>query len=198
MVRDGLLRSRVEVTNDAILDAVGRAEGEALLDLGCGEGWLTHLLIERGWKAVGVDASPELITAARDGPGEFLCVEYKQLKSVLTGRSFACVIANFSLLGDSSTESALRASVHHLHSGGRLVIQTLHPVIITPYLDGWRQEDWTGMSESCAPQPWYFRTLQSWITLLTELDLRLVNLREPRADGAAQPSSLLLVADRAT
>lgn len=83
MVRDGLLRSRIEVTNAAILDAVGRAEGEALLDLGCGEGWLTHLLVERGWKAVGVDACPELIEAARSGPGEFLCAEYEQLESIL-------------------------------------------------------------------------------------------------------------------
>lgn len=83
MVRDGLLRSRIEVTNAAILDAVGRAEGEALLDLGCGEGWLTHLLVERGWKAVGVDAIPELIEAAHSGPGEFLCAEYEQLEWIL-------------------------------------------------------------------------------------------------------------------
>lgn len=32
MVRDGLLRSRIEVTNAAILNALGRSEGEALLE----------------------------------------------------------------------------------------------------------------------------------------------------------------------
>lgn len=76
------------------------------------------------------------------------------------------------------------------------MIQTLHPTAITPYLDGWRQEDWNGMTESCSPQPWYFRTLQNWITLLTGLELSLSNLHEPRAEGAERPSSLLLVAER--
>ena len=39
-VRDGRIRSRVAVTNAAILDAIAARPGGRLLDLGCGEGWL--------------------------------------------------------------------------------------------------------------------------------------------------------------
>lgn len=194
LVREGLLRSRVEVTNAAILEAVGPTQSGTLLDLGCGEGWLAHLLVERGWTVLGVDAVSELIETARSGPGEFLCAEYEKLGTVLEGRKLDCVVANFSLLGETSTETALRDSVGHLKPGGRLVIQTLHPCSITPYVDGWRQEDWSGMSDSCAPQPWYFRTLQTWIALLNSLGLKICALLEPRAEGAEHPSSLVLIA----
>ena len=87
LVREGPLRSRVEVTNAAILEAVGPTQSGTLLDLGCGEGWLAHLLVERGWTVLGVDAVSELIETARSGPGELLCAEYEKLGTVLEGAS---------------------------------------------------------------------------------------------------------------
>lgn len=36
-----------------------------MLDLGCGDGAVTQQLVEAGCCAVGVDASPELLEAAR-------------------------------------------------------------------------------------------------------------------------------------
>ena len=35
-----------------------------VLDIGCGEGWLCRALADKGMKVWGVDAIPELITAA--------------------------------------------------------------------------------------------------------------------------------------
>lgn len=39
--------------------------GERVLDIGCGDGALTHKIVERGAEVVGVDNSPELVAAAR-------------------------------------------------------------------------------------------------------------------------------------
>ena len=39
--------------------------GERILDIGCGDGALTHKIVERGADVVGVDNSPELVAAAR-------------------------------------------------------------------------------------------------------------------------------------
>ena len=39
--------------------------GERILDIGCGDGALTHKIAERGADVVGVDNSPELVAAAR-------------------------------------------------------------------------------------------------------------------------------------
>jgi 2-polyprenyl-3-methyl-5-hydroxy-6-metoxy-1,4-benzoquinol methylase len=197
MVRDGMLSSRLMVTDQAILEAVGQGSGGALLDLGCGEGSLGRRLARQGWQVVGTDAVLDLVTAARAaGPGEFFHASYDQLETVLLDRRFEAVVANFSLLGEESVGVALGSARRLLAPGGRLLIQTLHPLSVAPYVDGWRTEDWGSMGgHGCAPTPWYFRTLQSWHASLSANSFTLRDLLEPRAPGALAPSSLLLIAD---
>src|SRR4051794_1032112 len=48
-----------------ILNKLAPVAGERILDLGCGDGALTESLIERGARVVGIDASAEMVTAAR-------------------------------------------------------------------------------------------------------------------------------------
>jgi trans-aconitate methyltransferase len=48
-----------------ILDKLAPRAGERILDLGCGDGALTERLVARGARVVGVDASPEMLEAAR-------------------------------------------------------------------------------------------------------------------------------------
>lgn len=47
-----------------LLDLLDPRPGERILDLGCGDGVLTHQLAERGCEIVGVDSSPEMVEAA--------------------------------------------------------------------------------------------------------------------------------------
>jgi SAM-dependent methyltransferase len=49
----------------AALDLLDPQFGERILDVGCGDGTLTHKIIERGATVVGVDNSPELAAVAR-------------------------------------------------------------------------------------------------------------------------------------
>jgi len=49
----------------AALDLLDPKMGERILDVGCGDGALTHKIIERGAEVVGVDNSPELVAVAR-------------------------------------------------------------------------------------------------------------------------------------
>jgi SAM-dependent methyltransferase len=59
--------------NAAFVPALGAAAlgllapqpGEIILDLGCGDGALTALIEQAGAKAIGLDASPEMVEAAR-------------------------------------------------------------------------------------------------------------------------------------
>jgi trans-aconitate methyltransferase len=48
-----------------VLDLLDPRPGERVLDLGCGEGALTTRLLAAGAEVVGVDASPEMVDAAR-------------------------------------------------------------------------------------------------------------------------------------
>jgi SAM-dependent methyltransferase len=49
----------------AALDLLDPKMGERILDVGCGDGALTHKIVERGADVVGVDNSPELVASAR-------------------------------------------------------------------------------------------------------------------------------------
>ena len=55
----------VPVLGRAVLDLMDPKPGERILDLGCGDGTLTAQIAERGAAVVGVDASPDLLAAAK-------------------------------------------------------------------------------------------------------------------------------------
>ena len=55
----------VPVLGRAVLDLMDPRPGERILDLGCGDGALTAQIAERGAAVVGVDASPDLLAAAK-------------------------------------------------------------------------------------------------------------------------------------
>ena len=48
-----------------VVELLAPRAGERILDLGCGDGPLTKKLADLGYEVVGVDASEEMITAAR-------------------------------------------------------------------------------------------------------------------------------------
>lgn len=192
-VRGGVIKSRV-VTDRAILNAVGSAAGQNLLDLGCGEGSLARRFTSVGWQVTGIDAVPELLDQARAAGGEsYLEGTYDELSRYFPERSFDCIVANFSLLGDESTRSAVDASATLLKPAGRFWIQTLHPETLGPSPPGWRAETWSTLGElSCQSSPWYARDLDGWRSLFPT---RLWSLREQSVeDGDGRLLSLILCA----
>ena len=64
-VREGRIASRKNGTDAAIVEACRAHPGMTVLDVGCGEGWLSRALASSGATVVGVDASEPLIIAAR-------------------------------------------------------------------------------------------------------------------------------------
>ncbi len=107
------------------------------------------------------------------------------------------LVCNFSLIGKESVEGLMRAVPGLLMPRGTLVIQTLHPLVACgdlPYRDGWRAGSWQGFDEAFTdPAPWYFRTLGSWIALLSRHRLRLIEMLEPLLPSTSQPASVIFV-----
>ena len=62
--------------------AVSRMElraGEAVLDLGCGNGWATRMLADvTGGRAIGIDGAANMIARARELSGEYPDLSFKQ------------------------------------------------------------------------------------------------------------------------
>jgi 2-polyprenyl-3-methyl-5-hydroxy-6-metoxy-1,4-benzoquinol methylase len=200
-VRSGHIESRRLVTDNAIIDAVLAGQPDTVVDLGCGEGWLVRVLNAQGIHAIGVDAVPALIEQARDAGGEFHVVSYEDITAGLTSLKADALVCNFALLGKASVEDLLLALPALLEDGGRLIVQTVHPLIACgeqAYADGWRQEEWTGFGTAFpSPAPWYFRTLESWVALFVQSGWRLCELREPLHPGTGKPASVIFIVQRA-
>lgn len=198
-VREGRIESRRLATDAAIIDAVRTCAPRRVLDAGCGEGWLVRALTADGMTAVGIDASAPLVAAANaEGGGEFVVRSYAEFADhpLSIGTDFDAVVFNFSLL-DDDIAPILLAARQVLSPTGALLIQTVHPwqaLGESPYSDGWRTEEFKSFGNGFSkPMPWFYRTLQSWINLLTECGYRIDGMQEPLHPDTQRPLSLLLI-----
>lgn len=198
-VREGIIASRRTVTDRAIVSAVLRHQPSSVLDLGCGEGWLCRALAPSVPHCVGVDASPELIEMARlSGGARYLELSYSALiaNPAGAGTGFDIIVANFSLL-DECTADLVMALGQATRTGGRLVVQTVHPWSIRDeYHTGWRTEKFASFgSEEWTPMPWFFRTIENWISVFGEMWC-LERIEEPCMDDGSFPISLIMTASK--
>ncbi len=200
-IRHGEVLSRERVTNGAILEAISTGAPRTLLDLGCGEGWLSHQCARQGIEVLGTDAVAELTAIAAESapPGaRFQTLTYQQIAAGGLDEQFDAVVANFSLLGDRSLDDLFQALPKLLRPGGCVLVQTLHPLLVCaehPYEDGWREGSWAGFSAAFrAPAPWYFRTMESWMRLFRRHDLVVKDVREPVDPLSGQPASVIFQA----
>jgi 2-polyprenyl-3-methyl-5-hydroxy-6-metoxy-1,4-benzoquinol methylase len=199
-VRGRAMESRRVATDQAILDAVLACGGERVLDVGCGEGWLSRRLDQAGRDVVGFDGSPALIEEARGGGGgvRFIALDYDAFASDpgAVGVDYDVAVCNFSLLGEhvGGLLAGLRCVTR---PGGHLLVQTVHPFFLAGtarYEDGWQEENYESLPGEWSPMPWYFRTFGSWVRELGLAGWRLDACREPLHPATGQPVSLILVA----
>ncbi len=199
-VRDGQIESRRLVTDQAVLAAIRSRSPRTVLDIGCGEGWLARALSGDGIGVIGVDVVPALIESARRAhpDGDYRIVSYESIAAGTFDVRVDLAVANFSLIGADAVDSLIRHVPSLLASRGHLIVQTLHPATAgggLPYVDGWRPGSWAGFGPDFTdPAPWYFRTIESWVSLLARSGFVLRELREPVHPTTGNPASLLLVA----
>lgn len=199
-VRNGEIESRLLVTNAAIIKTVLDKSPKNVLDIGCGEGWLTRKLVHSGINCLGVDVVPELIDAAQKaGHGRFRLLTYEDVSLTTLIEKFDVIVCNFSLLGNESVLHLFQQIPSILNNDGCLIVQTLHPVVScgdTHYEDGWREGSWDGFNEEFSdPAPWYFRTMASWQTLFTDNNFHLSNIQEPQNPKTGQPASVIFTGE---
>jgi SAM-dependent methyltransferase len=104
----------------ALVEALQPQAGERILDLGCGDGFLTQQIAESGATLVGVDSSPQMVKAAtergvdaRHAEGEALPFEGE----------FDAVFSNAALHWMSDQDAVLRGVHRALKPGGRFVAE---------------------------------------------------------------------------
>lgn len=192
------IESRILTTNKIIIDTILEKEPKKVLDVGCGEGWLSRALSNLGINVLGIDAVPELVKEAkRQGGGRFELLSYQELSNGSIKEKFDVVVCNFSLLGNESVNTLFGCLTDLLKEDGFLIIQTLHPFSEFKgydYKDGWRKGTWTGFSDKFTnPPPWYFRTLATWKHLFHENSIDLGEIIESRNPKTQSLASIVFV-----
>jgi 2-polyprenyl-3-methyl-5-hydroxy-6-metoxy-1,4-benzoquinol methylase len=192
------IANRQLVTNRSIIDAVLSRNAHTVIDIGCGEGWLTRELTARGMDVLGVDVVPTFIERSQAiGIGKFAAATYSEIAMGRLGKKFDLAVANFSLFGNESVTSLFRSFRSILNPHGTVIVQTLYPIAACgdlPYLDGWRASSWAGFSDDFTdPAPWYFRTLATWVELFTANGLTIVEIREPIHPQTGKPAAAIFI-----
>jgi trans-aconitate methyltransferase len=104
----------------SLLDLLQPQAGERILDLGCGDGFLTSHIAESGAAVVGVDSSPEMVRAARARGLEVHCLDAEALNFEV---EFDAVFSNAALHWMPNQRTVLSKVKQALKPGGRLVAE---------------------------------------------------------------------------
>lgn len=106
----------------------GEVRGLCVLDAGCGTGYLSRKLQERGARVIGIDHAEEMIRIAREkAPDlEFHVDSCSELAGV-GDRAVDLVIANYVLMDTPDLEGTLKAFARVLKDGGVAVVVFSHP-----------------------------------------------------------------------
>lgn len=131
----GDLHKEVMLTPN-LLRLIGDVKDKAVLDAGCGEGYLSRLLAERGARVTAVDFSDRMIELAEERTTDVETIQYEQANlenlNQLADGQFDLVISNMVVQDVSDLPAALIELHRVLKSGGYFVFSILHPCFITP------------------------------------------------------------------
>jgi ubiquinone/menaquinone biosynthesis C-methylase UbiE len=135
-------RSLIDPT---LLRVVGNCRGLEVMDLGCGNGYLSRRLARGGARVIAVDASPRMIRNAKaHDPGDslgisYLCESASRLEGIPSSR-FDVVFANMSLMDIDDAKGAVKEAGRALKRGGRFVASISHPCFDVDSHSGWTAE----------------------------------------------------------
>ena len=186
-------------TNKAIEKILDEALEKKILDVGCGEGWLTRRLTKMGKKAVGIDAVEALLINARSkGKESFYRISYQD---IIDGHQvpeapYDIAVFNFCLYQKDGLCELLQNCKKSLRENGSIIIQTLHPYFLLhnglKYKSQTISDSWKGLPGNFSDgHPWYARTFEDWMSVIFESEMKLIALRET-VDANRTPISLIL------
>ncbi len=104
----------------AVLTLLDPKPGERILDLGCGDGVLTEKLVDAGAVVVGVDASPDMIVAAR---ARGLDAQVMDGQALTFNGDFDAVFSNAALHWMLEPKPVVAGVYRALKPGGRFVAE---------------------------------------------------------------------------
>jgi len=119
--------------NPVIFEILGDVKGLSILDLACGQGYLSRILVQKGAQVIGVDVSEKMLEIARKSESsEPLGVKYIHCNSAdmsdIDGASMDCVVSTFGFHDIKEIEGTIKECSRVLKDRGKLVFAIPHPL----------------------------------------------------------------------
>ncbi len=186
------------LNSDPVLwDFVGDVRGLAVLDAGCGTGYLANKLHERGASVVGVDVAEEMIRIATASyPAVTFRVDSVSELRTVGDAEIDVIVSNYVLMDTPDLGAALRAFFRVLKPGGHVVAVFSHPCFPQgeemtedehgasyrwdfPYFEARRRVDapWAHFTSRFI---WFHRPLSDYWKAFKDAGFGVVDFEEPR------------------
>ena len=177
------------------LQIVGDVSGLTVLDAGCGEGYLSRILMHRGAQVTGIDISPRLVEMARTkDPTGNITYQVADLSQPLPAyQDHFDLIASFFVLNDVSDYRGFLSTLGSvLKRAGRLVLFMNNPYSlvvrghITDYFAASGQAvPYRGLAEAGVKVHFYHRTLEEYLAASISAGFQLQRLVDvPTPEGS--------------
>ncbi|RAJ25158.1 ubiquinone/menaquinone biosynthesis C-methylase UbiE [Gelidibacter algens] len=158
-------------TNEAVVNLLKNSKANKILDIGCGEGWLTRAITNMGKTGIGIDATAILLENAKEkGKETYYHLSYKDLSEgkKLAEAPFEAIVFNFCIYQNEELIPLLKKLRESLTITGEIIIQTMHPFFLIqnslPYTSQWIPDSWKGLSGNFSDgHAWYARTFEGWL-----------------------------------
>lgn len=177
--------------NPTIFRLLGDIQGKRILDAGCGNGYLSRLMVERGAQVVGVEpATGPFGYAQRMEERQGLGITYFQRDLSRLGDldgPFDAVVANMVFLDIRDWRSALANCIETLRRDGLLVYSLTHPVWVPGHDREWTEKGHVEISEYLNEYELrldvsvnFHRPLSTYVNETIRLGCSIAEMAEPR------------------
>lgn len=153
-----------------VIELLAPRAGERILDLGCGEGALAEVLQNAGCKVIGVDASPELVAAARARGVQAFVADGEALAF---DREFDAVFSNAALHWMRDADAVLQGVYRALVPGGRFVAEMGGYGCVAKIREALAQVLAHYGIDANARDPWYFPSAEEYAGRLERAGFRV-------------------------
>lgn len=167
------------------LELLGDVSNLETLDAGCGEGYLSRILAERGARVTGLDISPRLIEIARSKDSSthvtYQVADLSQPQPTYHQR-FDLIVSHFVMNDVYDYKGFINTLSTVAKTGGRVVFSMNNPYSfvvrnhITNYFDSGTAYSYRGMAEQGVKVYFYQHTLQEYIDAFLEAGFQLQRL----------------------
>lgn len=184
---------RQHLLNPELLELLGDVKDKAILDAGCGTGYLSRILARKGAKMTGVEPAESMflhaVSKEKEAP---LGITYLQedLSEFHSKEKFDIVVSNMVFMDIPDYEKAIQNCINSLKSGGSFIFSISHPCF-EDVGDEWEEHKRVAVKEYLSDYEVkrhhaysFHRPLSTYINLIVESGCEIVKIIEPKLDEA--------------